>query len=334
MNNTGFEKISVNYEWGTLREVVVGCPNARIGTKPPEFLNFDLPDGVIEWIKDITEKFPGRKMKEIMPEMHEQMKEQIDAVVSLLENRGIKVHRVPELEPEEELFPIPGVDFYTQMFPRDVMLVIGEKFIENAPYYPMRRREKLAVRRLLKSRLENHMIVSMPEPLPVWKENCDLPFGEQAFLEGGDVLLFGKDILVGNSGNASSVQGINWLRKFLGNEYNVQEVKIRGGFLHLDCALCVPKPGFAMICREAFVDGIPDLIKDWELLDVSFDDAKNKLGCNGLILDQKNIIISAELPHIGEKLDKAGFNVITTPFSIVYIFGGALRCWHHPLIRE
>jgi glycine amidinotransferase len=104
-------------------------------------------------------------------------------------------------------------------------------------------------------------------------------------------------------------------------------------FLHLDCALVTPRPGLAIVCREAFVDGLPDFLKDWQLIDVPFKDAKQKLACNGLVLDEKRVIIAEGLDYLADALRAAGQEVIETPFDAVYDYAGAFRCWHHPLVR-
>ena len=169
----------------------------------------------------------------------------------------------------------------------------------------------------------------------MWNNDADhAPAGDQALLEGGDTFVLGRNIYVGNSGNASSTLGIQWLQKTLGPEYRVYEVPLSKKFLHLDCALATPRPGLALVCREAFIHGLPEFLKGWQIIDVSFEDAKDKMGCNGLILDNKTVLIADELPHLADALTKAGQTVLTTPFSAVYKFGGAFRCWHHPLIRE
>jgi|GEM_PF-3193805 len=69
----------------------------------------------------------------------------------------------------------------------------------------------------------------------------------------------------------------------------------------------------------------------WELIEVSAQDAEEKLATNILVLDEKTDLVAAEL---AEDLSRAGQHVITTPFAGIFMWGGAFRCWHHPLIRE
>ncbi len=213
------------------------------------------------------------------------------------------------------------------MYPRDEVVVIGNNYIETSLQNPGRRSTRWAIRRTISERLERSdaQIVSMLEPSPS---------GDGAFLESGDVFLMGRDILVGRSGNGSNTAGTKWLQRYLGEEYRVHQVPLSSNFLHLDCVLCTPRPGLAMICKDAFVDGIPALLKDWEFIDVTTQDAEEKQGCNNLVVDEKTIMVPAELPHLSEALTKAGQEVIEIPFGSMIWQGGSFRCWHHPLVRE
>lgn len=228
-------------------------------------------------------------------------------------------------------FPPCAVQFFT----RDPMVVIGNRFIEVEPFLPARRRERYGIRRAIAERLADSdaEVVSMPPAYPQGEDD-EGRWGPGPFLEGGDVFLLGRDIYVGNTGNASNSAGIDWLRTYLGGDYRVHEVRMSEKFLHLDCALATPRPGLAIVCREAFLDGLPDFLDGWELLDVPFEDAKEKLGCNGLVIDEKTIMIATGLEYLAEGLRAAGQKVIETPFDAVYQYAGAFRCWHHPLRRE
>ena len=125
------------------------------------------------------------------------------------------------------------------------------------------------------------------------------------------------------------------MAQYLGSGYNVHEIKLSKDFLHLDCCLATPREGLAIVCLEAFENKtIPDFLKNWDTVNVGLDDAKERLGCNGLILDEETIIIHKDLPELSKKLKDAGQKVIEVPFDAIYQFSGAFRCWHHPLVRE
>lgn len=324
--------IQVHHEWGALKEVVVGIPFLRIPQTLPKNIHNYAPDDGIKFL----EANRGKTLREADPALYREVARQMDAVVEILKKRGIIVHRPPDMNQVEQeylenIFPASGIQFY----PRDPMLVIGNRFIETGLFFPVRRRERFPIRRLLAQRLaqSNAQVVSMPPAVPL-PEDAQGDWGPGPFLEGGDVFLLGRDIYVGVSGNASNLAGVRWLAQYLGNGYRVHLIRLTKKFLHLDCCLATPRPGLAIICREAFVDGLPAFLKGWHLIELPFEEAKQKLGCNGLVLDQKTIIIHPDLPHLTKQLRAAGQEVIEAPFDAVYDFAGAFRCWHHPLVRE
>ena len=328
-------RLHVHYEWGKLEEVIVGYPYLRIGGAMPKavgkFLRHNPKTAQLKqaWL-EADSKLP---LEKFAPELAKQ-NEQMNAAITILKDRGIRVHQVDRINDSELAFEEKIGSACLQQFVRDPILVIGDRYIELPLYMPYRRKERFPIRRTLESRLNDLQasIISAPEPYPL-PEDAQGNFGSSAFLEGGDILLFGKEVYVGNSGNASNRKGIAWLQTQLGSGYRVHEVRMSNAFLHLDCGLCTPRPGLAIICREAFPDGLPDCIKGWELIEVNKEDAEMKMACNGLILDQKSILIGSENTLLADKLDKAGLNVYTTPFDMVTPLGGGFRCWHHPLIR-
>lgn len=326
------DAIMVHHEWGTLKEVVCGIPYLKIPKALPKCIyNYAPTDGI-----KFMEANLGKSLAEADPQGYRSMVKQMDAAISILEGRGIKVHRPKPVDDVqmaylENIFPASVV----QIFPRDPMLVIGHRYIETELFLPVRRRERFGIRAAIAGRLaeSNAQVVSMPPAVPS-PEDANGGWGPGPFIEGGDVFLLGRDIYVGVSGNASNSAGVAWLQQYLGGKYRVQQIALTKKFLHLDCCLATPRPGLAIVCREAFVDGLPGFLKDWTLIDVPFEDAKEKLGCNGLVLDQKTIMIANGLDYLAKGLRDAGQEVIETPFDAIYQFAGAFRCWHHPLVRE
>jgi N-dimethylarginine dimethylaminohydrolase len=324
-------EVMVHHEWGALKEVVVGVPNIRLPSKLAEAPKQFLPESSVAFI----EKNAGKKLEECAPELNDQFVRQVNGIVKTLRSRGIVVHQVKKHIPTEEAFLSEMNDTVLQTYPRDPMLVIGNRFIETAMFEPNRRKERFAIRRTIGDRLakSNAHIVSMPEPEP-FPADKNGKYGPGPFLEGGDVMLVGYDIYVGNTGNASNTAGIKWLQNFLGTKYRVHEIPLSDHFLHLDCVLALPRPGLAVICKEAFVNGIPEFLKDWKLIPVSAKDAEEKLGCNGLVLDEKSMMVGDDMPELAAALRAEGIEVLTARIDGIYWQGGGFRCWHHPLIRE
>jgi N-dimethylarginine dimethylaminohydrolase len=113
----------------------------------------------------------------------------------------------------------------------------------------------------------------------------------------------------------------------------VHPVALADSTLHLDCALSLPRPGLAIACRAALPDGLPGQLRTWDVIDVSIEDAQ-RLACNGLVLDVDTYVIDRAHTALAEQLRTRGLEVIAIPFNLPALFGGGLRCAHHPLVRN
>lgn len=316
-------KIEVNHEWGKLEEVIIGRGEDLIIPSYNEYVSFIYDPKYIDTMK----KYGGRKAIDVEPEETKEAIKQINTLAKILEDRGVKVHRSQRLGPREKQYlgyvQKGGMLFYA----RDPMLVIGNNVIETALKVPMRAKERFAIRPILKERLKDSgaKYVAMPPVSPEFG-------GDGIYLEGGDVLLNGYEIYVGNSGRASNKAGIEWLQNFLGPKYRVIEVKVSPEFEHLDCVLSLPRPGLMVICRDGIIGELPESIRGWEAVEVSIPEAK-KLGANLFVVDEKTCIVDTQHHRVAEELRKKGQEVIEIPYDKVAAWGGAFRCSHHPLRR-
>lgn len=325
------QTLCVHHEWGALKEVLIGAANLRIPSTIPEASKKYLPAAALEFMT----KNAGKRLQEADPKLQERYEHQINTIIKILQERGIIVHQIEKHTPSEESYLSDLSNTVLQTFARDITVVIGNQAIEMAMYEPYRRKERFAIRRTLAQRFKNLCppLIAMPEPFPN-PANQSGKYGPDAYLEGGDILLVGQDIFVGNTGNASSSAGIQWLQGYLGDEYRVHEITLSDRFLHLDCVLSLPRPGLAIICKEGFIHGIPEFLKDWKLIEVSAEDVEQKMGCNVMIIDMNTIMIGDDMPQLANQLIAEGIEVITTPIDAFTWQGGGLRCLHHPLIRE
>jgi N-dimethylarginine dimethylaminohydrolase len=261
-------------------------------------------------------------------EDYRKVKQQIDTLATVLEDRGIAVHR-PEpskLSPQEMDSMSDLQKGSTFLFSRDPTIVIGNRIIEATLKLPMRAKETFTARRIIRNILKESAAeyTAVPSVSPAFTD-------DGIYLEGGDVILNGSEIYVGNSGNASSEAGIEWLQNYLGSEYTVEEIRVKD-FQHLDCVLSLIRPGLGLICREAIVGELPPSLNDWDFIRVSLDEAR-KLACNVLVLDEKTVIIDERFSWLGDELRKRGEVVIELPYDAVTEFGGGFRSSHHPIRR-
>jgi N-dimethylarginine dimethylaminohydrolase len=287
--------IGVHHEWGALREAIVGIGDGvTIPTWTEEYV-FLTPQA-----QTLIKAHQGKRVQDVDPALYERIVEQVASLVATLERRGIVVHRPRPVNADELRYLAhirPGI---SQVFTRDPVLVIGNYVIETGMRDPVRRRERFGIRPVLDQHLSGReaIYVSMPEPYPVV---ATAGFGPGPFLEGGDVLLNGLEIFVGVSGHGSNEAGIRWLQALLGPRYTVHAVRLHPQILHLDCALSLVRPGLAVLCPEAFLDGIPLAMRPWDLIEVGLE-AASRLATNGLVVDEHTYITSPEHTMVAEEL--------------------------------
>ncbi len=320
--------VKVHHEWGELREVIVGRQIPGTFVIPPYY------DG-LRWMHGkmlaLSKQHGGKRLAEVDPEFDAALTRQSDDLVRLLEGRGVKVHRPNPLD-EEAIASCPG-GFCSgvQIFPRDPLLVVGSWMIELNLRMRTRRPERYAFQHILqKAHADGRgRWINMPSAWP-GPEDQD---GTSLFLEGGDTLLNGYDIYVGNSGTSSNARGIEWLQRLLGHAYRVQAVQLRPDVLHLDCAMALLRPGLGLLCRERIHGTLPDSLAGFRWIEVTEQEAEG-LGTNSLILNSETLIVERGQERIMGEIKRAGMEVIPLSYDAPATVGGAFRCSHHPIIRE
>ena len=318
--------IAVHHEWGKLKEVIVGIGDGLIMPEYNDKVNFIYDK---KYIASMKEK-GGKSAMDVDPENTVKVIEQINNFADTLRSMGIKVHRPRPLNKTESGYLGYVQKGQMQLYARDPILVIGNNVIETAIKVPMRAKEIFPLRDIITKRLKDN-----PGPVNyIAAPSVNPGFGEDGiYLEGGDVLLNGYDIYVGNSGRGSNKAGIDWLQNTLGPKYTVHEIKVNPEFEHLDCVLSLPRPGLMVICRDGITGKLPEKIRDWDAIEVSLDEAK-KLGANLLVVDENTCIVDKQHHRVAEELRQRGIKVTEIPYDVVATWGGAFRCSHHPLVRE
>ncbi|NBM16020.1 amidinotransferase [Streptomyces sp. GC420] len=332
---TASGRINVSHEWGVLKETVVGrvidfTVPAGLARGMPASLGF-LPERTRERLP----RWAGRPWSEADPEGYGRCVEQVEGLARFLAGRGVVVHRPRELTENELRAYEDGGQFSMQTFVRDPMLVVGDHVVETALRLPARFKERFGLRPVFEAaeaRGARFSVMPPPAPVPV----PDLGGARGPFLEGGDVLLMGRDILVGcgRGGAASDPAGARWLARLLGDGYRVHEVPLVEQVIHLDDGLTAVREGLAVVCREQFTDGLPAPVADWELIEVGLWEAVNLLAGNSLVLGPGEVLVDERLPVLAEALTARNVTVHTLPYDAVTPFAGGFRCSHHPLVRE
>ncbi|HEY1178344.1 MAG TPA: hypothetical protein VGF17_19490, partial [Phytomonospora sp.] len=153
------------------------------------------------------------------------------------------------------------------------------------------------------------------------------------YLEGGDVLVLGRRVYVGSSGLASNEQGVRWLAKLLEPRgYTVEHVRLHERILHLDCALGLIRDGLLVHSPDALPDGLPESLRDWDAVPITFDQATS-LATNGLPITPDVYVTDPAFSFVGDRLAAAGVRVEYVDFAITRSLGGSFRCSTQALLR-
>lgn len=330
MQNTasGQLPVGVSAEWGALKECVYGwaeqfiIPKFLADSKARAYGDFER-----FWVAN-----QGRHVAEADADYFAAFKAQVDGAVDLLKGLGVVV-RQPVMVSEANL-AFPRGEHHGCMTPwlRDPFVTIGNNVIELAPRSLFHRRQRFSVRHILASTMERGARY-FAQPDSGADDSAEGP--GWGYLEGGDIFVLGRKILVGHSGNCSNPEGARWLQHALGSDYDVEMVRLDKLFPHLDCVLMTPREGLVVVCEEAFVEGLPAHIRDWDRIVVGKEAAKRHLACNNLVLDERTVMMPSEEPHdyVAGELKRRGIEVIRTPYEAVYRVGGSFRCAHQPLVR-
>jgi len=314
-------------EYGHLREVAVGT--ARDAVVPSSH-----PAYPAEFI-ELTRTYAGQPFTNV-PELAEvisRTQAQLDHLAQVYADHGITVHR-PRSLTAPELSHLADIQVGAfQAFPADPIWIIGRHAVECQFRQQWRNKELFPLRELLAPHIERNADMRVAA-CPVTQPRDLLVPGEARgnyVLEGGDILICGNpgmDILVGvDEERSSSATGVEWLRRHLADDgYRVTPVPIiKGAPVHLLGAIGAIGPQAALIYRPAFVGGIPEPIKDWELIDVTQEEARVGAPCV-VMLDATTILVPAEAPRICDLLAKRGLQVIALPFGACTKFDGGIRC--------
>lgn len=274
----------------------------------------------------------GRPVAEADPAYHAAWTAQIEGAVALLRGLGVVVHQPETLSPANLRFPRGENHGCMTGWMRDPFAVIADNVIELAPRSLFHRRQRFAVRRILAATMDRGARY-FAQPDGGADDTVEGP--GWGYLEGGDIFVLGSTILVGHSGHASNPEGARWLGHALGPAFAVSVVPVDPQFPHLDCVLMTPREGVALACLDALPAGLPEAIRDWDVIDVPRVAAKRHLACNNLVLDDRTVVVPSEPPldPVAAALRARRFEVIRIPYEAVYRVGGSFRCAHQPLIR-
>lgn len=172
------------------------------------------------------------------------------------------------------------------------------------------------------------------ESLKKWLLDHHIPYedGLPSSIEGGDVIVNGSTIYVGESGRTSR-KAIHALQENLPS-YNVVPLSLHESILHLDCVFNIVDENTAIVYPSAFTpEGLGRIASTFNLIRVTREE-QFQMGPNVLSIGNKTIISLPQNKRINQALESKGFNVIPVEFSEIIKSGGSFRCCTLPLSRK
>lgn len=271
-------------------------------------------------------------LRDIYPELQKKWDVEKNNMIALLEKYEVEILRPRMMTDFEKRIGIESGNGYGNFFSRDPFFTIGHMIIEGNLRFPHRMLEILPIRDILITESKNKDVAYLAAPQP------DISLGNQMeigpFIEGGDVLVYGKTIYVGYSGLASNLKGIEWLQNLIENVgYKVVPVRLHPDILHLDCGMSMIRDGLMIYCEEAFLDGVPEGLADWDKIAITLDESA-QLMANGLPLNDSVYVTDESFVDLIPKIESYGIKVETLDYSISRMFGGSFRCTTQALLRE
>jgi glycine amidinotransferase len=335
--------VNSHTEWGLLEEVIIGRPDFAC---LPYYE--DAADYCCSEVKDVDRLM---RMLGIQPDStyHPERiaaaRRTLDGLAHLLEQEGVKVRR-PEPLAFNKQFSTPTwsvASGYNSCNPRDVFLVFGATILE----CPMSSRERYfeawAYRSLLKEYFRagaNWVAAPRPELSEALydcppRQRFQISEFEPCF-DAADFVRCGRDI-VGQLSHVTNRSGVEWLQRFLGEEYTVHLVESRDSHaFHIDTTFMPVGPG-RVIVNPDFLDtaSVPARLRHWEFLvppkpvkrplsERGF--VSNWISMNVLSIDERRVLVDAAQEPLIAAMRDWGLEPIPYDLSPVYAFGGGFHC--------
>ena len=335
--------VSVNNEWGKLREIIVGTiDNANMPThgKDLHCINYatetEIPkDEIGFWDKQV----------------YDETQEDLENLSNLLTDIGVKVHRPSSIDTQKIVSNgyWETTQYYT-FCPRDTVTVIGNNILESPMSLRSRQFETDCFRDIFIEKMEEGANwVSAPKPrlLDSLYQREDLAKitlnNHEPVFDAANILRSNNDILylVSNTGN---LKGAKWLQNFLGKEYRVHTIENVYSYIHIDSTIALLREGLCLLNPERVNENnIPDFLKSWDkiwcppMVDIGYHKtirASVWIGVNLLSVDENTVIVDNRQTDLIKELKKHNIDALDCKIRHSRTLGGSFHCVTTELLRD
>ena len=337
--------VNSHNEWDPLEEVIVGILEGAAD------LTWEIGLEAVTAVEHLerSRKYHMMSAGTAVPAAHKiRAQRELDQLVQILKDAGVTVRRP---DPLDHAQPHGSPEWVSsggncQANPRDVLIVFGDRILEAPMCWRSRYFEFLAYRRLLKHYFNaGAQWTAAPKP-QLGPESFDAEWvrGEsyvstehEPVFDAADVARCGRDIFIQRS-HVTNDFGIEWIRRYLGDEYNVHRVEFDDyRAIHIDATFVPLAPGKLITNPDRPIKEMPDVIKnsDWEVREAPRSTLPEDhpwyhsfrwLSMNVLNIDEKRVIVEENEGPMMDFLSDWGFEPIPCPFRSNYRFGGSFHC--------
>jgi N-dimethylarginine dimethylaminohydrolase len=276
---------------------------------------------------------PAINVRDAAPELWDALNADVERLAKMFAEAGVQVLRPRRFASNELNYLADLQGGHSLLYPADPIYVLGRHVIETCIRRPFRRKEAWATRAVLQPYIDadhdaRHVSIPRAELGPAGDE------GAGPFLEGGDIIMVGTDVLCGYTDLTSNQAGVDWLRRYLDPfGYRVHPVQVHGTWLHLLGVMCLLRDGLVMAHMPALGGELPAPLSDWELIEINETEAR-MLATVGMNLDERRHIVDRRLPRVIDELVNHGMEPVPVSVDALSQWGGAVRCVTLPIARD
>lgn len=232
--------------------------------------------------------------------------EQQNSFIKVLKDYGVDV-----------IFAEKRMDCTNQINTRDVGFVVGNSFIVSPMKEKERSNEHYALNTLIQS-FDSECVVLCPQT---------------GVIEGGDIIINGKQIFVGISQRTNQA-GVMWLNAQFGDKFDIIPIFLKDNFLHLDVVFNILSCQTALVYRAGIMEeSLIQISKYFPSIIFTDESEQINLPTNVFSIDESTVVADLRNKKTNLKIQAEGKTLIELDFSEISKIGGSFRCSTCPLIR-